>query len=90
RKAADSIALNIAEGAIVQSNPNQIRLTSYSIRSIAEVVTCLYKARNRNFISEDFFDIAYQDAHKLLKMLVAFKAKLEEVNKNRILKQDSE
>ena len=51
RKAADSIALNIAEGAIVQSNPNQIRLTSYSIRSIAEVVTCLYKARNRNFIS---------------------------------------
>ena len=27
RKAADSIALNIAEGAIVQSNPDQIRLT---------------------------------------------------------------
>lgn len=90
RKAADSIALNIAEGAIVQSNPDQIRLTSYSIRSVAEVVTCLYKAKNRNFIDDELFDTAYQDAHKLLKMLVAFKSKLELINKNRMEKQNSE
>ena len=90
RKAADSIALNIAEGAIVQSNPDQIRLTSYSIRSVAEVVTCLYKAKNRNFIDDELFDTAYQDANKLLKMLVAFKSKLELINKNRMEKQNSE
>lgn len=82
RKAADSIALNIAEGAIVQSNPDQIKLVTYSIRSVAEVVTCLYKAKNRNYISEDLFDDAYNNAHKLLKMLIAFRNKLIEVNPN--------
>lgn len=47
RRAADSIALNIAEGSILQSNSECKRFLSYSIRSIADVVTCLYKAKNR-------------------------------------------
>ena len=56
RRAADSIALNIAEGSILQSNPEFKRILSFSIRSIAEVVTCLYKAKNRSHIPEEKFN----------------------------------
>ena len=49
-RAGDSIALNIAEGSISQSNPEFRRFIGYAIRSLAEVVTCFYKARNRDYI----------------------------------------
>ena len=52
-RAADSIALNISEGSIVQSNPEFNRFLGYAVRSIAEVVTCLHKAQKRNYISEE-------------------------------------
>jgi four helix bundle protein len=45
-RAVDSIALNISEGSIGQSNPEFKRFIGYSIRSLAEVVTCLHKAKN--------------------------------------------
>lgn len=44
RRAADSIALNISESSIGQSNPEQKKFVGYSMRSLAEVVTCLLKA----------------------------------------------
>ena len=47
RRAADSIALNIAEGSILQSVPQFRKFMGYSIRSLAEVVTCLHKAKRR-------------------------------------------
>ena len=50
RRAADSIALNISEGSIGQSNPEQRKFIGYSIRSLAEVVTCLHKAKRREYI----------------------------------------
>ncbi|WP_225587095.1 four helix bundle protein [Algoriphagus sp. Y33] len=46
QRAADSIALNIAEGSIGQTNPEQARFIGYSLRSLAEVVTCLHKAKS--------------------------------------------
>ena len=52
RRSADSIALNISEGSILQSNLEFRRFLGYSIRSLAEVVTCLYKAKFRNYISQ--------------------------------------
>ena len=45
RRAVDSIALNISEGSIGQTNPEFKKYMSYSIRSLAEVVTCLHKAK---------------------------------------------
>ena len=39
RRAVDSIALNIAEGSIGQSNPEFKKFMGYSIRSLAEVVS---------------------------------------------------
>ncbi|WP_373493741.1 four helix bundle protein [Aquiflexum sp.] len=45
RKASDSIALNISEGSIGQSNPEFKRFLGFAIRSLAEVVTCLHKSK---------------------------------------------
>ena len=46
-RAVDSVALNISEGSIGQSNPEFRKFVGYSIRSLAEVVTCLHKAHRR-------------------------------------------
>lgn len=51
-KASDSIALNISEGSILQSNAEFKRFLGYSIRSLAEVVTCLHTAQKRKYINE--------------------------------------
>jgi len=75
-RAVDSVALNISEGAIGQTNPEFKKFIGYSIRSLAEVVTCLYKARNRNYISTDVFQQQYEYAFNLMNMMVAFKKNL--------------
>ena len=77
RRAADSIALNISEGSIDQSNPEFKKCMGYAIRSQAEVVTCLYKARYRNYISEKEFDNAYRECFNLMNMMVAFKKNIQ-------------
>jgi four helix bundle protein len=73
RRAADSIALNIAEGSIDQSNLEQKRFIGYSIRSLAEIITCLHKAKRRNYISEDEFQTRYEEAFNLMNMMISFK-----------------
>ena len=77
RRAADSIALNISEGSIGQSNPEYKKFIGYSIRSLAEVVTCLYKAKRREYISEIEFMQHYEFAFNLMNMMVAFKEKIK-------------
>lgn len=73
RRAADSIALNIAEGSIVQSSPEYKKFLGYSIRSLAEVVTCLHKAKKRAYIAESEFDEYYGFSFNLMNMLIAFR-----------------
>ena len=77
RRAVDSIALNIAEGAIGQSNPEFKKFISYSIRSIAEVITCLHKASLRKYVTENEFREHYDYAFNLMNMLVSFKDKIK-------------
>jgi four helix bundle protein len=77
RRAADSIALNIAEGSISQSNPEFIKFINYAVRSLAEVVTCLHKAKRRNYISFEVFKQLYQEAFHLMNMLQSFKSKIK-------------
>lgn len=72
-RAADSVALNIDEGSISQSNPEFKRFVGYAIRSLAEVVTCLHKAKNRKYTSELVFDDLYNESYQLMNMMVAFK-----------------
>lgn len=77
RRAADSIALNISEGCILQSNREFKKFLGYSIRSIAEVVTCLYKAKSRNYIDESTFKKLYNYNFLLMNMTIAFRNKLK-------------
>jgi four helix bundle protein len=76
-RAVDSIALNIAEGSIGQSNPEQHRFMGYAIRSLAEVVTCLHKAIRRKYISEQEFNKHYDDSYYLMNMMISFKGKIK-------------
>lgn len=76
-RASDSIALNISEGAIGQSNPEQKKFIGYSIRSLAEDVTCLFKAKRRNYISEKEFTELYNEAHHLINMMSAFRKNIK-------------
>ena len=62
RRASDSIALNISEGSILQSSLEFKRFLGYSIRSLAEVVTCLYKAKNRKYIKQEKFTELYNES----------------------------
>ncbi len=76
RRAVDSIALNISEGSIGQSNPEQRKFIGYSIRSLAEVVTCLHKAKRREYISENEFEKYYEESFVLMNMMIAYKNKI--------------
>ncbi|WP_232731987.1 four helix bundle protein [Confluentibacter lentus] len=77
RRASDSIALNISEGAIGQSNLEQKKFMGYAIRSLAEVVTCLFKAKRRNYISENEFTKLYDEAYHLVNMMSAFRKNIK-------------
>jgi four helix bundle protein len=77
RRAVDSIALNISEGSIGQSNAEFKKFIAYSIRSLAEVVTCLHKAKRREYISEDEFTKYYEFSFNLMNMMVAFQKKIK-------------
>ena len=76
RRAGDSIALNISEGSIGQTNKEFQRFMGYAIRSLAEVITCLYKALNREYISKERFDHFYDSSNELMNMMIAFKKSL--------------
>ena len=76
RRAVDSVALNISEGSILQSNKEFRRFLGYAIRSISEIVTCLYKAKYRNYINEEIFDEHYDKSYKLMNTIIAFRNKL--------------
>jgi len=75
-RAVDSFALNIAEGSIGQSNPEQKRFLSYSIRSVGEVVKCLYKVKARKYIDNDAFKQQYAKDETLIAKIQTFKSKL--------------
>lgn len=77
RRAVDSIALNISEGSIGQSNLEFKRFIGIAIRSLAEVVTCLHKAHKRNYLTIEEFNEYYDSAFNLMNMLIAFKNKIK-------------
>jgi four helix bundle protein len=77
RRASDSIALNISEGSILQSGPEYRKFIGYSIRSLAEVVTCLHKAKRRNYLSEAEFIKFYKNCFDLMNMTIAFRKKIK-------------
>ena len=78
RRAVDSVALNISEGSILQSKLEFQRFLGFSIRSVAEVVTCLYKSKNRNYISEEKFNKLYNESYQLMNQIIGFRNQLKD------------
>ena len=76
KRAADSIALNIAEGSTGQTNAEFRLFLGYAIRSAIEVVSCLYIARKRKLIKEQDFQDLYTETENLVKMLQALRKRL--------------
>lgn len=73
KRAADSVALNIAEGSTGQSNLEQKRFLVYAQRSGIEVVCALYLAIKREYINKQIFDERYIELDILIKKIQAFK-----------------
>ncbi len=69
KRAADSIALNIAEGSTGQSNAEFKLFLGYSIRSAIEVVSCLYIGKARAIIKEKEFQELYKEIETIVNML---------------------
>ncbi len=69
QRAADSVALNIAEGSTGQSNPEFKRFLGISLRSAIEVVACLILAKKRMLLEEETFRKIYEDYTNLIKSI---------------------
>ena len=77
KRAADSIALNIAEGSTGQSNAEFKQFVSYAIRSAIEVVSCLHIGKNREIISSADFEGFYSKSEEIIKMLQGLRNSLK-------------
>lgn len=73
RRASDSIVLNIAEGCTGQSSAEFKRFLNYSLRSVIEVVSCLFIAKRRLYINENDFKELYSDCEILSKVITALR-----------------
>jgi four helix bundle protein len=69
KRAADSVALNLAEGSTGQTNAEFRHFIGYSIRSGVEVISCLFIARKRGIIDDKDFVKIYSDTETIVKML---------------------
>ena len=76
KRAADSVALNIAEGSTGQSEPEFKKFLGYAIRSAVETVSCIYIAKRRNIILQQDFEIVYNFTDHLVKRIQALKNSL--------------
>lgn len=76
KRAADSIALNIAEGSTGQTNAEFKQFASYALRSAIEVVSCLHIGRKRQLITEKDFTTLYDNAIVIIRMLQALRNSL--------------
>ncbi|WP_425638028.1 four helix bundle protein [Algoriphagus yeomjeoni] len=81
RRAVDSIALNIAEGATGNSQAEFRKFVGYYLSSLAEVVTCLHKAKLRGYIEEESFQNSYKQAFDLMNSIAAFRNTLKSNDK---------
>lgn len=76
RRVADSVSLNIAEGSVGQSKEFD-RSLGIALRSVIEIVGCIYLAQRRAYIKEPDFKKIYEACEELLVMIIALKRKLK-------------
>jgi four helix bundle protein len=76
KRAADSIALNIAEGSTGQTNAEFKLFLGYAIRSAIEVVSCLYIGKRRHLIKDQTFQELYSETEEIVKMIQGLRKSL--------------
>lgn len=76
KRAADSIALNIAEGSTGQTNAEFARFLSIALRSNIEVVACLHLGKRRGYIEDATFKTVYGMCEEILVMINALRSSL--------------
>lgn len=76
-RAADSIALNIADGAGNTSKREFAKSIGYSIRSGYECVACSDIALEQDYITEKIHQHVFQQADGIIAMLVGLQKSLE-------------
>jgi four helix bundle protein len=73
-RAATSIALNIAEGSTCQTDAEQARFLSMSIRSLIETIACLRIIERRGYLNGlETLRKTDLEAERLLSRLIAFR-----------------
>jgi len=77
KRAADSVALNIAEGSTGQTNAEFKQFLGYGIRSAIEVVACLHLGRKRQMVNERDFERLYGRTEEVLKMTQGLRNSLD-------------
>jgi len=77
RRAADSIVLNIAEGAGNSSNKEFSRFLDYSIRSGFECIGCSDIARINGYLNQDSYDQIVSVVNEIIAMLYGLQKRLK-------------
>lgn len=77
KRAAISIALNIAEGTDKKSDKEFTRFLRISLGSINEVVTCIYIALDLNYLNDKDFNKLYEQSSKISAMINALIRKIK-------------
>jgi four helix bundle protein len=80
RRAALSIALNIAEGSGNTSEKEFKRFLEISLRSVYEVIACLDIALKLKFLSETEFEKLTKEADEIAAMIIGFSKSLNSDN----------
>jgi four helix bundle protein len=78
KRAADSVVLNIAEGAGNSSNKEFMHFLDYSIRSSFECKGCLDIALENEFINQTDYQMLFADANELIAMLYGLQKHLKQ------------
>jgi four helix bundle protein len=88
RRAAVSVALNIAEGSTGQSDAEQARFLSMAMRSLLETVACQHLIHRRGYLNDNAsLREAYQASERLVAKLQAMR---RAILGNRGLREDIE
>ena len=77
RRAATSVALNIAEGSTGQTDAEQARFLGMALRSLIETVACLHLIRRRDYATADDLNAAYKEAETLATQLQTMRRRLD-------------
>jgi len=77
RRAAVSIASNLAEGSGRGSPKDFAHFVQVGYGSLMEVVSQVHLARRQGFLTQDDFDHLYADAERLARMLSGLRASLQ-------------